>query len=422
LIRQRQLTILAVSFGAAFLLLLLTVALLVSVPKPAPAWIPAAICTVIAALAGFKIRDTLISTTQSLERGNLQREELAIELQQQRSDIDTFAEGLEIAIFICDEKGEVLYSNRKVSEMFNFPEPQGKTVLGVTLSYDLQNLVTACANSHTKQISELSFSYPQERVGYCEAWPQPEGRQVFLSIQDITELRRLERVRRDFVANVSHELRTPLATIRAMAETMSEDKAQLKEFAERYLPRIVSEVDRLTLISEDLLSLTTAESNPVHKQVCDIAEVFQNVVRQLEQKAQGKGLSLTYAGPKHITLEANISQITQVAFNLLDNAINYTNYGAVAVNVEEQESQVQIVVQDTGIGIASEHLPRIFERFYRVDKGRSRATGGTGLGLSIVKHIVESHGGQISVESSLNQGSKFVVTLPKGNIQSQSSS
>jgi len=247
-------------------------------------------------------------------------------------------------------------------------------------------------------------------VGLVKAWPSP-GDRVFLSIFEITELRKLERIRKDFVANVSHEMRTPMTIIRAMAETLlDEDDLQIKE---KYLTKIISEVDRLSTISQDLLVLSTAESNPVRKQNCDLAEIVMGVVHQLEPKAREKGIEFTYDGPDTLSINANGAQMIQIALNLFDNAINYTADGKVSVSLSEQEHFVELTVSDTGIGISSEHLGRIFERFYRVDKARSRSTGGTGLGLSIVKHIAESHGGSVSVTSALNEGSTFVVKLPK---------
>ena len=166
------------------------------------------------------------------------------------------------------------------------------------------------------------------------------------------------------------------------------------------------------MISQDLLILSAAESNPVRKQMCDIADVFKGVVQQLEPKASEKGIRLDYVGPDQSIIEANTSQMTQVALNLVDNAIKYTTHGEIHVGLETGISSVRILVKDTGIGIPSDQIKRIFERFYRIDRARSRATGGTGLGLSIVKHIVEAHGGSVTVESALNIGSTFIVELP----------
>jgi len=405
-----------VSFGAAILFIIAGLAALFAGAGSYPLWQPLVLAGLLSGIIGMRAHRLLIEELRLIEREHLQLEEIDLQLQQERSAIDIFADGLETAVFICERKGEIAYANKQATQFFNFPNPVGKTILAVSLSYDLQNLVSGSLTEGEKHKIELPFHYPDERVGLCEAWMEPTGRRVFLAIQDITELRRLERVRRDFVANVSHELRTPLASIRAMAETLTDEKEKMPKLGARYLPQIIEEVDRLSLLTTDLLSLTSAESNPVRKQACDIAGIFRGAVQQLQRKAETKKLDLSYQGPEKLEIEANSSQMSQVAINLVDNAINYTNMGAVAVTVQDGESDVTISVQDTGIGIPSEHLPRIFERFYRADKARSRATGGTGLGLSIVKHIVEAHGGTVSVDSSLNQGSKFTLVLPRGDI------
>ena len=225
-------------------------------------------------------------------------------------------------------------------------------------------------------------------------------------------MRRLERIRQDFVSNVSHELRTPLTIIRAKAETLADDPDTDLATRTRYLQNITDEVDRLTYISADLLTLSTAESSKITKTETDLAAMLRSTVQKLEPKVKEKGLEISFEGPPSLMIQANETQMSQVALNLIDNAINYSTDGAVSVRLGRRGPDIEFEVTDTGIGIASDHLPRIFERFYRVDKGRSRATGGTGLGLAIVKHIVEAHGGRVMVESSLNQGSRFTVLLP----------
>ena len=336
-------------------------------------------------------------------------------LESQQNAVDVLAEGLDIAIFLCDPRCVIRYANQKACEMFRFSEPTGRTLLAVTLSSDLDKLVQRVVELGEKQHEELTFAYPEGRTAQAEAWPEPNGDRIFLSLYETTDLRRLERMRQDFVANVSHELRTPLTTIRAMAETLA-DEPDNKELHTRYLSNITSEVDRLSLIANDLLILSAAELNPVRKQACDVAEVFRTVVQQLDRKATERGLALKFEAPESLLIEANAAQLNQVAINLIDNAINYTPTGSVDVRIELDTDQVLVTVQDTGIGIASEHLPRVFERFYRADKGRARSTGGTGLGLSIVKHIVEAHGGQVNVRSDLNKGSTFFVRLPVGYV------
>jgi two-component system phosphate regulon sensor histidine kinase PhoR len=356
----------------------------------------------------------LFDQSNRLSSGRAQFELLQSQLEAQERAVDNLADELEIALFICDHRCQIVYANRRASELFDFHDPRGRPVLAVTLSHELERIAMEAQRTETSQRSELAFSFPKERVGIVKAWVNPEdpGR-VFLSIYDITDLRRLERIRQDFVANVSHELRTPMTLIRSMAETLLDD-AEPKTQSERYLGKIIEEVDRLSLMSQDLLILSAAESNPVRKHQCDIADVFHASVNQLESSAQNKGLELRYEGLSECLVEANTAQMVQVALNLIQNGINYTNAGHITVSVEIKNNFAEIKVEDTGIGIATEHLPRIFERFYRIDKGRSRSTGGTGLGLSIAKHIVEAHGGVLKIDSALNRGSTFTILLPTG--------
>ncbi len=207
-----------------------------------------------------------------------------------------------------------------------------------------------------------------------------------------------------------------MTIIRAMAETLLDSPEDFPTKGDDYLTRMIAEVDRLSLISNDLLILSAAESSIIRKHATNVAHVFRSAVHGLEPRAKDKGLTLTYSGPTEMIIEANETQLTQVAVNLVENALNYTPSGNVWVELTPGEHEVSIQVRDTGIGIALDQAPRIFERFYRVDKARSRSSGGTGLGLSIVKHIVEVHGGTVRLESALNSGSTFTVTLPIGNV------
>ena len=403
-----------VCFGVALILAAVSVYHFVAHPLNLnPGWFFVATGAVLI-LGGLISQNVNREHEEALSRSHSQKELLQAEMEQRQNAIDVLADGLDIAIFICDLRATILYANRRAVEMFKFENPVGRTILAVTLSYDLEQLVFDACRLGDAQDGELSFTYPDERVGLAKAWPQQDGARVFVSIYEITDLRRLERVRQDFVSNVSHELRTPLTIIRAMAETLLDDPEASAEVSERYLGKVITEVDRLSLIANDLLILSAAESNTVKKNACDIADIFKHAVGQLDDKAKSKTLELGYAGVDSLIIEANPIQMTQVALNLIDNAINYTSEGSVHVSLERHEDSVVVAVKDTGFGISSEHLPRIFERFYRIDKGRSRATGGTGLGLSIVKHIVEAHGGKVTVESALNQGSTFTVSLPIG--------
>ncbi len=214
------------------------------------------------------------------------------EMEKHRRALDALAEGLKSAIFVCDAKASILYSNRRAREWFKFDEPTGRSLMAVTISYELEQLVLSAARGSEPVEQEVLTSYPEERALIVRAWKEPQGDRVFASLYDITELRKLERVRQDFVANVSHELRTPLSAIRSLAETLlDEPKAALAKRAD-YLSRITAEVDRLATIVSDLLVLSTAESNPVRKQACDLAAVVRTAESLLRKKAEDKGLAV----------------------------------------------------------------------------------------------------------------------------------
>ena len=355
----------------------------------------------------------LLEETIQTNEENLSR--LSKTTETQRATLDAFADGLDLGIFVCDSRGQIQYANKFVRDLFGFENPSGRTLLSVTLSVELEQLALRCSEEPGPFTTEITFNFPTERTCQARAWvTDEEESRVYLSLLDVTDLRRLERIRKDFVANVSHELRTPMTVIRAYAETMLDnDSADVRT---NYLERIIQEVDRLSNIAQDLLILSTAESSLVRKAPCDLGEILQYSFNLLFPKAQAKNLSMTYSGPQNLHIEANANQVTQVVMNLIENSIKYTSEGGIEICLEEANGYARLDISDSGIGIATEHLSRLFERFYRVDKGRSRASGGTGLGLSIVKHIVEAHGGTVTVDSTLNIGSTFTVMLPIGEV------
>lgn len=367
------------------------------------------------ALAGIGMyaRQHIIRTSEALARTEARAMLTRDEAERQRLSVDALGDGLDIALFICDAKGSIQYANQMALSMFTFSDPVGRAILAVTLSYDMESLVRRASEGSEAQEKEFEISYPEERTVIAKAWsPEYLGGRLFLTVRDVTDLRRLERVRKDFVANVSHELRTPMTLIRAMAETLQDEADPDDELAHKYLGRITSEVDRLSKIAQDLLFLSVTESTASVKQTDDIADLTQDIVSQLVVRAKEKGVELHYHGLDALRADFNRAQMTQVIINLIENAINYTQSGSIDVDLQEEDGFALLRVKDTGIGIASEHQKRVFERFYRADKARSRNSGGTGLGLSIVKHIVESHGGSVALDSSLNQGSTFTVRIP----------
>jgi two-component system phosphate regulon sensor histidine kinase PhoR len=233
-------------------------------------------------------------------------------------------------------------------------------------------------------------------------------------VQDVTQQRRAEAVRRDFVANVSHELRTPLASLRAMAETLRDGGLEDPTLAGRFLDQMVQEVDRMSRLVNDLLDLSALEAGVVRLRWEDLEarEVVEAVAQRYARAAAEKGLALRVR-PGGARVRGDRDRLEQAVANLVDNAVKYTPPGgSVEVGVEVRDDGVHLVVEDTGPGLAPEHLPRVFERFYRADPSRSRAEGGTGLGLAIVKHIALAHGGRVGATNRPEGGARFEVVLP----------
>jgi len=246
-----------------------------------------------------------------------------------------------------------------------------------------------------------------------------EGRQtgVLIVLNDVTRIKRLENIRRDFFANVSHEIKTPVTAIRGYVETLLDGEEHSPEDQERFLEIIGKQCSRLTGIIEDFLALSAIERG-TEQGIIELSEgkvidLLQGAVHLCEAKAAEREINIETVCNPNITARFNQPMMEQAVQNLIDNALKYSERGS-SVRVEgvSNGSEIALRVSDRGIGIAREHLPRLFERFYRVDKARSRRLGGTGLGLAIVKHIVQAHGGHVSVESTPGKGSCFTISLP----------
>ena len=235
-------------------------------------------------------------------------------------------------------------------------------------------------------------------------------------LNDVTRLRRLETVRRDFVANVSHELRTPITSIKGFVETLQQGALENREEAERFLEIMSKQVERLNAIIEDLLSLSRLEQDSgtleIAMEKTKVLPILESVIRDCEDKALKKNTSIKLNCPNELEVFANPPLLNQAVLNLVDNALKYSEQGGeIKVKALSTETETVIEIQDWGCGIDSAHIPRLFERFYRVDQARSRQLGGTGLGLAIVKHIAQVHGGRVSVNSALGKGSRFSIHL-----------
>ncbi|WP_434389338.1 sensor histidine kinase [Melittangium boletus] len=326
--------------------------------------------------------------------------------------LDSMAEG----IWVTDVEGNVLRHNDALRGMLMpVGDIVGQRPLTLLRHDSLNEAVSrACEEGGSTRL-ELTLEDVLSRTLAIRVTPLggdlPGSAAVF---HDVTELRHLEKVRKDFVANVSHELRTPITAIRGYAETLQSGALADPQVAAKMVDIIHRQSERLSELVEDLLELSRLESREVKLQVRDVplAQAAARAAETVRHKAQGKRISLELDVPPELVAQGDERGLEQVLLNLLDNAVKYTPEGGrVRVTGGLEEGRCVVHVRDSGVGIEPRHLTRIFERFYRVDKGRSRDMGGTGLGLSIVKHLLGAMGGEVRVESQPNEGSTFTILL-----------
>ncbi|MDC3423972.1 cell wall metabolism sensor histidine kinase WalK [Aquibacillus sp. 3ASR75-11] len=350
-------------------------------------------------------------------------QEVTIQEKMQESQLKTVISNMDSGLILIDERGYVHLVNRKFLRIFG---GESKDYVGYiyydVLSQDQIHHAIQEAFMYEEKVKD-SFTL---RVDIEKRFLEIGGAPIFnesgqlkgvvLVFHDITELKMLEQMRKDFVANVSHELKTPITSIRGFTETLLDGAMEDEATRRQFLNIILDESERLQSLVHDLLELSRLEKDEMKLQLesVQIKELLQDVLPVIEHQAQKKNIQLFLDVMENVTIQVDVNRLKQVFINLLNNAISYTsNNGEVKLKVQESDEMVHIKVSDTGIGIPDDAKTRIFERFYRVDKARSRNTGGTGLGLAIVKHIVEAHGGTIRVESELNKGAIFIVELPK---------
>ncbi|MFH2145195.1 MAG: ATP-binding protein [Candidatus Omnitrophota bacterium] len=325
-------------------------------------------------------------------------------------------------VMVVDVNGSILLINDALKHSLKInEEPLGRKPIEVIRNLQIQEIVDNVLNSNSGLISqEISTLLPEEKVLLVHATPIEKERNIegaVLVFHDVTDLRRLEKVRQDFVANVSHELRTPISSIKGYAETLLEGALKDKENAKDFLKIILSDSNRLAALIDDLLNLSKIESGKLTMEIkpYKLISLAEKVIASLKGQIENKSITIKMNIPKNFPdILADETRIKQVFLNLIDNAIKYNHpKGEISIKAHEIDDVVKVDIADTGIGIPNKDLPRLFERFYRVDKARSRELGGTGLGLSIVKHIVQAHNGEVSVQSVEGQGSTFSFTIPK---------
>ena len=374
-------------------------------------------------------KDELGSLSKAIGEMGIQLRNKIEEISKEKDYLQTILKGMMEGVLVVDGRGRILMVNDALRNLLSLTsDVADKMPLEVIRNAELEAAITNVVREGKSKALELNVTVPGGRIlevnvvgilpSLNSTGKGSEGvRGAVAVFHDITRLKELEKIRQDFVANVSHELRTPLTTIKGYAETLLEG-ALKEEVAPQFVQVIKKHTDRLTKIVEDLLMLSKIESKEFQLkiEVIPLPDFINDVIDFVKEAAEKKKVSISQSKiTSSLAVEADRNYLEQVLINLLDNAIKYTHEGGrVTISaIEKDQREIQFSIEDNGIGIPKEDIPRIFERFYRVDKGRSQELGGTGLGLSIVKHLVQAHGGRIWVESQIEKGTTFYFTLPR---------
>ncbi len=340
----------------------------------------------------------------------------------ERNKIEAIVTGMTDAVVATDRNGAIMLLNRAAEEMLQASRDraQGRPAPALFGGGRLTAMLREATVYGRVTAEELPPGSVGERVveAHCAPIRAGDGQVTgaVAVLRDVTELRQTERLRRELTANVSHELRTPLTSIKGFAETLLDGAMKDEETCRRFLAIIDGEADRLVKLVDDLLDLSLLESRRVTLKLreVDLGVLVAHTVDKLRPIADTSQLTLSESAPPGMIISADPDRLEQVLTNLVDNALKYTPPGGrVDVQVAAVNGEVEIAVRDTGGGIRPEDLPHVFERFYRADRSRTRGSGGTGLGLAIAKHIVEAHGGRMSVSSRMNEGTTFTFTIPR---------
>lgn len=327
-------------------------------------------------------------------------------------------EHMDDGCLILDRDRRVRFANRAIAENFESArDPVGKTVIEIIRVTEVHEFVSDVIRAGKVDSRDFNWRGPQSRFIRVTVAPLQEPDSALILLHDLTRLKRLEETRSGFIANVSHELRTPLAMIKGYIETLLSGDTHAPEIQTRFLGKIEKHADRLHLLIEDLMTISSLETGEIKLNVrpVDLAGLTARVIDDLAAPAGRRNVEITNRIPPDLKVDADAERLHQVLLNLIDNAIKYGRpRGKIEVGSRDAENgSVEVRIRDDGPGIPPQALDRVFERFYRVDRARSREQGGTGLGLSIVKHIIHSHGGTVRVESEPGLGTIFSVTLPR---------
>jgi len=349
---------------------------------------------------------------QQARAANRMRQDIAArlsDLERDRGARESILSALDEGIVLLDSGGQVLYQNGAATRLLGAPVRDAHSVL----PHGLREVLRAAAEGGGVHTVELPAGEPTRMLRVtARAAGGPES--VLLFLRDVTEARRIEAVRRDFVANASHELKTPVAAIQALAETIGSAATDDPRAVPRFVEQLEQESKRLARVISDLLDLSRVEGETAERAEVRFDRLAADEAERYRRRAERAGVALQVAADGPVSVSGSARDLGLLVRNLVENAIQYTRRGgSVSVSVATDGLGGAVLeVRDTGIGIPSRDQSRVFERFYRVDRARSRETGGTGLGLSIVRHVAENHAGTVTVDSELGRGSKFTVRLP----------
>lgn len=357
-----------------------------------------------------KDADEFSRLARVLRKLGKERKKQLASFREEEDRLKTVLDAMVEAVFVTDSGGEIVMANRAFVRLVN-DEAVGKSAVEVIQNTQLRDAIWASMEGKVSSLeADMSFGTGMKTIG-AEVSPLARGSGTVVVLQDLTALRRAERIRRDFVANASHELRTPLTAIRGFAETLQGGAIKDTETATRFVGKIHAHALRLQRLADDLIALSRAETpgEMLEKKPLDVGRLFTELVAGFEGQASAKSISISTDIPEPpIMIEANRWALEHILVNLVDNAIKYTPEGGTVECCAAREGErVVLTVRDNGEGIPKEHHQRIFERFYRVDEGRTRDRGGTGIGLAIVKHLTQRMGANIDVESAEGEGTTF---------------
>ncbi len=357
----------------------------------------------------LKSRDELRMLADSFNRMNEEMEKMFSELGRQKEELKSIIDSLQEGLLVLDKEGKVIRCNESFRKIVGNKACEERFYWEILRNPRYPELLKQAGLEKRKFMEDLPWG---DRVFMCSVTPLRGGDGIVSIFSDITEIKNTEKIKKDFVSNVSHELRTPLTAIKGYAETLRKEVETAP--GRKYLEIVERNTDRLINIVNDLLLLSNPEERAfLELENIDLKGLLENVIRIFDQKLKDKQLSLVIDVKEDMpAVRADRFKLEQMLVNLLDNAVKYTDRGEIAVSADLHDKKVRIRVRDTGIGIPRDDIPRIFERFYVVDKSRSRKSGGTGLGLSIVKHIGLLHHGTIDIESAVGKGTSVTVTFP----------